>query len=162
MGVGTLGRWPQMKIMSRERPKSHVGTPENAALCRGPGSVWRHLCPAWLPLRDGPGTGELKNRVGGEVVRMHPGGPGEGVSACPCWSSPRTSPSALPVLPRIPGPHLQPPPSLEGLGKVLSSWGALEGARGLLLSPHSQHCRQDTDRVKRCLGNPSIHSFGHW
>lgn len=56
-------------------------------------------------------------------------------------SLPRISPSALPVLPRIPGPHLCFPPSLNGVGEVLSSWGVLVEAQGLLPSPRSQHCK---------------------
>lgn len=81
-------------------------------------------------------------------------------------SSPRTSPSVLPVLPRIPGPRFHPPPSLEGVEEELSSWGALVGAWGLLPSPHSQHCRaghRESEEVpEKCIHSfthPSIHSF---
>ena len=75
-------------------------------------------------------------------------------------SSPRTSPSVLPVLPRIPGPRLQPPPSLEGGEEELSSWGVLVGVRGLLSSPHSQHCRAGHRESEQVPGE-CIHSFIH-
>lgn len=111
------------------------------------------LKPAWLLLRDEPGTGEGgEGRWGGGECQQTPAG-----------SSPRTSPSALPVLPRIPNPRLQPPPSLEGAEKVLSSWGALVGVRGLLPSPHSQHCRAGHRESEEVPGK-FIHSFKamHW
>lgn len=75
-------------------------------------------------------------------------------------SSPRTSPSVLPVLPRIPGPRLQPPPSLEAGEEELSSWGVLVGVRGLLSSPHSQHCRAGHRKSEQVPGK-CIHSFIH-
>lgn len=81
----------------------------------------------------------------------------------PCWSSPRISPSVLPVPPRIPpGLHLRLPPSLEGVEGV-SSWGALEEARGLLPSLHSQCCGTQKG-IGGYLGNsliPSHSSGGH-
>lgn len=95
-------------------------------------------------------------------VRVGRSGGGQCQQA-PTGSSPRTSPSALPVLPRIPSPRPQPPLSSEGVEKVLSSWGALVGVRGLLPSPHSQHCRaghRDSEEVPGQV----IHSFKatHW
>ena len=72
----------------------------------------------------------------------------------PAGSSPRISLSVLPVHPRIlPGLLLQLPPSLEGV-EVVSSWGALEVARGLP-SLHSLYCR-----TQKTLGY-FIHSFIH-
>lgn len=65
--------------------------------------------------------------------------PREEVSAHVAEDSPRTSPSALLALPRIPCQHLQLLLSLEEV-EVLSSWGALVGAQGLLPSPRFQHC----------------------
>lgn len=120
------------------------------------------LRPAWLLLSDKPGTGELKNGVQKRsAVKAPRGSPGE--KRCQqalVGSSPRTSPSALPVLPRILSPRLQPPPSLEGVEEVLSSWGALVGVRGLLPSPHSQHWRAGHRKSEEVPGQ-SIHSLIH-
>lgn len=101
-----------------------------------------HLCPL-------PSLAFIKNKVdrrGGVKRKLQRAG-----------SLPRTSPSALPVLPKIPGPHLCFPPSLGGVEEVLSFWGDLVEAQGLLPSPRSRHCRQD--RVRRHLSNWFIHSF---
>lgn len=96
------------------------------------------LFPAWL---------SIKSRVGrrGDVKRK--------LRHALAGTLPRTSPSVLPALPRIPGPHLRLPPSLEG---VLSSWGALVGARGLLPSPHSQYCRAGQSEE---VPGQFVHSF---
>ena len=101
------------------------------------------LFPAWL---------SIKSRVGRR------GGVKRKFQHALAGSLPRTSPSALPALPRTPGPHLQLPPSLEG---VLSSWGPLAGAQGLLPSPHSRYCRAGQSEE---VPGQFVHSFKvmHW
>ena len=96
------------------------------------------LFPAWL---------SIKSRVGRR------GGVKRKFQHALAGSLPRTSPSALPALPRTPGPHLQLPPSLEG---VLSSWGPLAGAQGLLPSPHSRYCRAGQSEE---VPGQFVHSF---
>lgn len=137
---------------------SRVHTPNHSALLLPSGDHLKMLPRAQVLAQSGdisalfPAWLSLENRVGRK------GGMKRKFQHALAGSSPRTSPSALPALPRIPGPHLWFPPSLEGVEEVLSSWGALVGARGLLPSPHSRHCRAGQSQV--VSGQP-VHSFIH-